>query len=646
MPNVLLIDDNPHDRRLVIHELEQSFATLAVHQVSRAAEFEQALASWRFDVVITDYQLRWSDGLVILKTIKACFPDCPVIMFTDSGTQEVAIEAMKSGLEDYVVKSPSHYVRLPAAVRLVLKRAEERRKMTGLEYRLQTLLNQLNVGIYRMTTEGALLEGNKAFLRLLGLDHLTKLPDNQTLEPYFPPDDYVELLDQLKRKDEVRDRDLELCRADGTKHWVRISKTFTTLDQVELVDGLIESIHERKQAEAEREELLVRERAARAEAEAANRQKDDFLAIVSHELRTPLNSILGWSHMLLARKLDEATTQKALETIGRNAKLQNKLIDDILDVSRIIQGKFQLTMQPMYLLTTIEAAIESIRSAIDAKSIQLHTVIDPNVGEVLGDSSRLQQVVWNLLSNAVKFTPAGGQITVQLEQQLDSYAQITVTDTGTGIEAEFLPYIFERFRQADTSKARSQMGLGLGLAIARSIVELHNGAIWATSEGKGKGATFVVQIPLHQSLQASADNDANPSSDFPNLDGLQALIVDDDADTLELIRYSLEQCQAQVTAVTSAQAAFEAITRSPFHIFISDIGMPQEDGYSLIRRIRAWEIQHQRAAVPAIVLTAFAREEDQQEALAAGFQQHLSKPINPFELVSLVTNLCTKLIQS
>jgi signal transduction histidine kinase/ActR/RegA family two-component response regulator len=385
--------------------------------------------------------------------------------------------------------------------------------------------------------------------------------------------------------------------------------------------------------------LIEAEERRRAQeiAEEANRIKDEFLAIVSHELRTPLNSILGWSQMLYSRKLNESMATRALETIQRNAKLQNQLIDDILDVSRIVQGKIQIALQPTHLIPVIEAAIEDIRYAAEVKQIQIDSIISPVVIQVLGDASRLQQIVGNLLSNAVKFTPKGGQVCIQL-QQVDTVAEIIVSDTGQGISADFLPLVFDRFRQADGSPTRTQGGLGLGLAIVRSLVGMHKGTVQAASDGEGKGATFTVQLPIHTSQQPPPLNEP-PTPEFPNLNGLRVLLVDDNADTRDLIAFILEQCQVKVMETASASECFAALPQFRPDLLISDISMPGEDGYSLIRRIRAMEAEQNAAPLNAIALTAFAREEDQQAAIEAGFQSYLSKPVNPFELMAVVTRL-------
>jgi signal transduction histidine kinase/ActR/RegA family two-component response regulator len=386
-------------------------------------------------------------------------------------------------------------------------------------------------------------------------------------------------------------------------------------------------------------ELYEEQQRLRAEAESANRIKDEFLAVLSHELRTPLNPILGWTKLLRGGKLEPAKVDLALETIERNAKLQTQLIEDLLDVSRILQGKITLTAHPVNLISVIHAAIETVRLAAEAKSIHIQTFLDSTVGSVLGDQNRLQQVVWNLLSNAVKFTPPGGQVEIKLEQVADQ-AQIRVSDTGRGIAPEFLAYIFDYFRQADSTTTRIFGGLGLGLAIARHLVELHGGMIQAASAGENQGATFVIRLPLWQATTSSQDSLAPPlaTSLEPLLTNLHILLVDDDADTREVLSFVLEQAGAKVTQVDSAIAVLQVLSRAVPDLLISDIGMPQVDGYMLIRRVRALSAQ-QGGTIPAIALTAYASEADQQQVLAAGFQQHLAKPIEPDELIQAIAKL-------
>ncbi|BDI20305.1 hypothetical protein ANSO36C_61070 [Nostoc cf. commune SO-36] len=389
-----------------------------------------------------------------------------------------------------------------------------------------------------------------------------------------------------------------------------------------------------------RAQLYEAEKTARAQAETANRIKDEFLAVLSHELRTPLNPILGWAKLLRTRKFDEATRIRALETIERNAKLQTQLIGDLLDVSRILQGKVRLNLYAVDLKVAIASALETVRLAAEAKSIKIQTVLSNDIGKVLGDSDRLQQVMWNLLSNAVKFTPTEGLVEVRLEQ-VGLNAQIQVIDTGKGINPEFLPYVFDYFRQADGKTTRVFGGLGLGLAIVRHLVELHGGTVQADSPGEGQGATFTVSIPLlknSERISSGEVSQAEISTDDTLLAGVQILLVDDQADVREFFSFALEQYGATVTAVESANEALKTLVQLKPDILLSDIGMPVMDGYMLLREIRKLP-PDKGGQIPAIALTAYAGEINYNQAMAAGFQKHLPKPVDPVDLATAIVNL-------
>jgi signal transduction histidine kinase/ActR/RegA family two-component response regulator len=399
-------------------------------------------------------------------------------------------------------------------------------------------------------------------------------------------------------------------------------------------------------ARADAEIAYRAEQQARSDAEKANRLKDEFLATVSHELRTPLNAILGWSRMLRMGKLDQETFARGLETIDRNAKSQAQLVEDLLDTSRIISGKLRLDVRPVELVTVIEAAMDSVRPAADARNIQIRKVLDPNAGSVSGDPERLQQVVWNLLSNAIKFTPKGGRVEIRLER-VNSHVEIIVSDMGKGISADFLPHVFELFRQADSTISREHTGLGLGLAISRRIVEMHGGTIRADSPGENQGATFTVMIPPRsiRSLETSSPERVHPSAAYDvqlnnlfALDGLRILAVDDQYDTLEMIKTVLTQCGAEVRTATTAGEAFETLQAWKPDLLISDIGMPGEDGFELIGRIRALKPE-EGGTTPAVALTAYSRVEDRMKTLSAGFQMHVPKPVEPAELATIIASL-------
>jgi PAS domain S-box-containing protein len=417
--------------------------------------------------------------------------------------------------------------------------------------------------------------------------------------------------------------------------------------------GVIVVFHDvsgRRRAEKEREQLLKNEQAARSEAEAANRLKDEFLATVSHELRTPLNAILGWAAMLNRGKLEEETARKALRVIERNARAQAEIIDDILDVSRIVTGKLRINSQPVEMSAIIQAAIDTIRPAAAAKGITLRILLDHDAGLVLGDSDRLQQIIWNLLSNAIKFTPRAGRIEIRLERA-DSHIEVRVSDSGIGIDKQFLPYVFEQFRQADASLTRAHTGLGLGLAIVRHLVELHGGTVSAESAGQGQGAEFIVQLPLAavpdkrseiatDSLPESNDmrEAIDISASAPDLAGLRVLVVDDEPDTCEILIVVLSRYGAQVRAAASSAEALQALLEWKPDILISDLGMPGEDGFTLIRKVRAMT-QEQGGHIPAAALTAYVREEDRFSALSAGYETHIPKPVDPTTLASIVVGM-------
>jgi signal transduction histidine kinase/ActR/RegA family two-component response regulator len=384
--------------------------------------------------------------------------------------------------------------------------------------------------------------------------------------------------------------------------------------------------------------LLELERNARQAAEESNRLKDEFLATVSHELRTPLTAILGWSRLLEGGTLDDSVTQQAVEVISRNAKAQAQIVDDILDVSRIITGNLYLDLHPLEVVPVVENAINVVRPTADAKGIKIETCFDRAPAMISGDANRLQQVVWNLLSNAVKFTQNGGRVCVKVSQGA-GVVEVSVSDTGQGINKEFLPYVFDRFRQADSTTTRQHGGLGLGLAIARHLVEIHGGMIRAESPGVGQGATFTIRLPLlEKTVGTSSVVDRNQLSlaQSPQLlSGVNVLLVDDDSDTLTLMTTALTRRHANVTAVSSAGEAIQAIARRRPDVLVSDIAMPDEDGYGLIEKVRLLENGIPQK-IPAVAITAYAKEEDRERALSAGFQIYLAKPVELTELISVV----------
>jgi signal transduction histidine kinase/CheY-like chemotaxis protein len=393
---------------------------------------------------------------------------------------------------------------------------------------------------------------------------------------------------------------------------------------------------ERKGVEEEREQLLVREQSARTDAEEANRLKDEFLATLSHELRTPLTAILGWLSMLRSGRLDPETSKHALETVERNAEAQAQLIEDLVDVSRIAGGKLKLDIQPVDMITVISAAIDIVRPAANARGVSVEVFAESGVGPVAADAARLQQIIWNLLSNAVKFTPRDGHVSVSL-RRVDSMAEVEVRDTGIGIDADFLPRVFERFRQAEAALTRSHRGLGLGLAIVRHLTELHGGTVTAASDGEGEGATFILRMPLAVQRTASVSNVQSARDGDSKLNGLRVLLVEDEPDARDLLTFTLRVSGAEVQAVDSVQQAMLDLQTFNPHVLLSDIGLPIESGYDLIEKIRA--LPTDISQIPAVALTAFATEKDRQRALASGFQMHLSKPVEPRALIEAIDQL-------
>ena len=454
-----------------------------------------------------------------------------------------------------------------------------------------------------------------------------------------------EAFKELQRSGYLRYEDLPLQATNGKLRDVEFVSNVYEEDSHQVIQCNIRDITDRKRAEKERTLLLAAAQSARAEADSANGVKDEFLATLSHELRTPLTSILGWSHLLTTGQLDKQQTARAIETIARNARAQERLIDELLDISRIMTGKLSLDLRAVKLAPLIQAVVDDVRPAADARSINLKAAFDSSMGPIFGDPDRLQQIVWNLLTNAIKFTPQGGDVQVRLERN-DSHALITVRDSGQGIATELLPHVFERFRQADSSNTRSNGGLGLGLSIVRQLVELHRGTVTAESCGENAGTTFRVMLPLsslHEVANApektEPKNERNsPTTAQHSLSGLRVLVVDDERDTRELVALMLTTCGAQVVSAGSATEALDQMERQRFDLLISDIGMPEMNGYDLISRIRQLGEEH-GGRTPAVALTAYAGIDDRKRALAAGYEMHIPKPFVGAELITAAISL-------
>jgi PAS domain S-box-containing protein len=502
------------------------------------------------------------------------------------------------------------------------------------EARLRSFVDSNIVGILYGDIYGNIREANDALLTMIGYSRedlqAGAISWIDITPPEFLPLD-EQAIAQARAIGACTPYEKEYIRQDGTRVPVLLGYSLVGEAREESVAFILD-LTERKRMEEERERLLAQEQAAREEAERANRVKDEFLAILSHELRSPLNPILGWTKLMQSREFEPEETSAALATIERSVKVQIQLIDDLLDIAKILRGKLTMKTEPVNLVTAVESAIETVQSAAQAKSIQLQAVL-PQLGLVIGDPTRLQQIVWNLLSNAIKFTPDQGRAEIRLEQ-VGNWAQIIVSDTGKGIKPDFLPHLFESFRQEDASTTRRFGGLGLGLAIVRSLVEAHGGTIWAASPGEGQGATFTVQLPLLTTVLEPIPTDQPNALDL-NLTNIRVLAVDDDLDVQEVLTAILTQAGAEVLTVASAAEVLTALDAFQPDVLVSDIGMPELDGYTLIRHIQALFARRGKY-LPAIALTAYASREDAQRALREGFQQHLSKPIEPAQLIQAI----------
>ncbi|WP_375504209.1 PAS domain-containing protein [uncultured Nostoc sp.] len=516
------------------------------------------------------------------------------------------------------------------------KQVEEALRQSEERYRcLAELIPQL---VWTANAERALLDVNQRWLEFTGLT--PEQAHSIGWKEVVHPEDVIIMAQrwsEAAQQGTSYQAEGRMRRSDGVYRWHLHQAIGQKDKQGQIVKwfGSATDIEAQKQLEAERDRLFQLEQAARAEAEHANRIKDEFLAILSHELRSPLNPILGWTKLLQTRKFNETKTAEALATIERNVKLQTQLIDDLLDVAKILRGKLSIDVTPVNLASVIESAIDTVSTAAVAKSILLHPVL-PNIGQVCGDSNRLQQIVWNLLSNAIKFTPEGGRVEIRLKQVNDQ-AQIIVSDTGKGINPDFLPYIFESFRQEDVSITRKYGGLGLGLAIVRQLVEAHGGTIAADSPGEGFGATFTVQLPL-LNVESKIKQIDELSQQALKLTGIRVLAVDDDPDTRELLTVLLAEYGAQVLTVSSAAEVLANLESFQPDVLVSDIGMPEVDGYCLIQQIRTLTPE-KGGHILAIALTAYARVDDYQQAITSGYQRHITKPLNPQELVQAVLAL-------
>ncbi|MEH1766208.1 MAG: response regulator [Nostoc sp.] len=688
--NILLVDDKLENLLALEAILEKLGENLV--RATSGEEALRCLLHQDFAVILLDVQMPGMDGFETATLIRnrGRSRHTPIIFLTAFSTSDqMLFKGYALGAVDYLLKpldpniltsKVTVFVELFKKTEAVKQQAAQlvavNTELRQSEERFRSLSTCSPVGIFETDTEGNCKYTNPRYQAICGLKASESL-EKRWLESVHPEDRERAIASWSAYIYEGRDysEEFRFQTAQASIRWVQVRSSPMLSSQGELLGyvGTLEDITERKQAEEVRAQV-IREQTARQEAEAANRMKDEFLAVLSHELRTPLTSMLGWSKILRAKKLDDKATSRALEAIERNAISQMQLIEDILDVSRIIRGQLRLNVSAVNLISVMEAALEAVRPLAETKDIQLNTVLDTTVGSVYGDPARLQQIVWNLLTNAIKFTPKGGRVEVKLStyfgfsisdfglgsdsENLESsntdensnlrsqipnsksqYAQIQVIDTGIGISSEFLPKVFERFRQADSTTTRSHNGLGLGLAIVRHLVELHKGTILAQSSGSGQGATFTVRLPLLQDNRGNREATGKISSPIAStpLAGLRVLVVDDETDTRNFLSFMFEEYGAFATAVGSVDEALAVLEQTKPDILISDIGMSEQDGYTLIRKLRSLEPE-KGGRIPAIALTAYTREEDRLEVLSAGFQQHLSKPIDPNKLIAAIAN--------
>jgi PAS domain S-box-containing protein len=644
---VLVVDDDPIKRYTITRVLEK--AGYAVTEASTGAEALEAAKAMP-EIVILDVNLPDISGFEVCRRIKENERTESIVVLHLSAIATESVDratGLEGGADGYLTE-PVGPAELVATVRAMLRVREAERAARSLARQWQTTFDAISDGVCIVDESDRVMRCNDGMSRLLdrpvaelvGCDCGELAGDALATEAS---------LCRIART--TGERQTTEYEADG--RWYRV-----VVDPV-LDDGgkatgsvyIVSDVTDAKERERERAELLERERAAREEAERANRAKDEFLATISHELRTPLNSMLGWVMLLREGRLSEDEASRALETLERNTRFQAQLISDILDVSRIITGKLRLDVHPIDLSRIIEAAIDSIRPAVDAKEIRLTTVIDPRAGTVSGDAERLQQIVWNLLSNAIKFTPKRGRVQIEL-RRIDSHFEMRVADTGVGMDVDFIPFAFDRFRQADSSTSRAHGGLGLGLAIVRHLAELHGGAVRAESQGHEKGSIFTVVLPISPVDDGEPEIEGPPPVEPPArshgltpLDGVRIVVAEDDADTRTLMGAVLTRAGAEIRLCSSAREALTAVAEWGPDLLVSDIGMPGEDGIKLIRDVRALPPE-QGGWVPAIALTAYARPEDRLRVIEAGFQTYLSKPADPAEVTAIAARLLGRSIRS
>ncbi len=641
-PLILNIDDTASSRYTKTRILKQ-----AGYRVIEAGTGEEGLRTLREaapQLVLCDVNLPDMSGIEVCRTIKSdpVARATPVVQISATFvTPHDQLAGLEGGAEIYLTE-PIEPLELTTVVRVLLRLHSIERGLVQSEARWRSFVDS-NIIAVIVCRGDRIVEANDAFVRLTGYTQ-QDLADPGVFWPAITAPESLERSRaanlELRRRGNAAPFEKEYIRKDGTRIWVMVGAAAISETEDRWMAFILD-ISDRKHAAVEREAAYQREHMARRQAEEATRLKDEFLANLSHELRTPMNAIIGWTHLLKTGRLDEAQRQRAMESIDRGARSQAKLIEDLLDVSRIVSGKLSLTMTPVDLRAVLNAAIDSQRPAAQAKNIRLDMAAGAPDCAVVGDVGRLQQVFLNILSNALKFTPAGGQVTVALESTEES-ACVSIADNGEGISAEFLPYVFDRFRQADGTSTRNHMGLGLGLAIVKHVVEMHGGAVAARSEGPGKGATFIVTLPLAGEVEGHPRGplaERMPGAYPPQTAlGVRVLIVEDDIETRDILAAILERAGFSYRVATRASEALSVLDDWQPDVIVSDIGMPDMDGYAFVRQLRERPAA-QGGHIPALALSAFARAEDRELALRSGYQAHIAKPVEPADLVKAIATL-------
>lgn len=639
---ILVVDDNPATLYSTCRVLRGAGFEL-IQATTGSEALERAMLGP--DLIVLDVELPDIDGFAVCRRLReqSSTRRTPVIHLSATFVSDVSkVEGLEAGADGYLTHPVEPPV-LVATVNAFLRAREAETALRTSEAKFRAMFDQALLGISLLSLDLEITEANPKLCQILGYDRNDLVEADLRSLLAADADIHEMVVRRELAANSVFRGTLPLCRRDGSvvqTDWIVTVYTSSGISLAMIVDAT-----ERLRIESEREQLLASERAARTASEQANRIKDDFLATLSHELRTPLSAILGWAQIFRIGRCSVSEVIQGAEVIERNANIQTQLISDLLDVSRITSGKLRLDTQILMPAEIVASAMESVAAAAEARGIQLRQSLDTAAGPILADSSRLQQVVWNLINNAVKFTPKGGCVDVTL-RRADSLVEIEVRDNGQGIAAEFLPFIFDRFRQGDATTRRGHGGLGLGLSIVKQLVELHGGSVSGQSEGVDLGATFIVTLPI-TGLQFVAETEADLSKPQPlrselafghiDLSDLKVLIVDDDDDTRRLIQRVLQECGAEATTASNVVEALISVDVFRPNLLISDIGMPGRDGYDLIQEIRARSYTPE--TLPAIALTAFARSEDRERALNAGYQSHLRKPVDPSVLLRYVQSL-------